>query len=152
MKLSHTKTQGELSVLLCVHYQTILSLAVLYHRNDDFEDTLQNAILGAIKAFHTYDSDRGLIIPYLSSCIKEECNRDNTDFNTPIPKNSLIIEHDNIADYLPDCIDKTEDQLLKYKILGYTRNEISSMMNIPITILNIKIQNLYEKITNANKD
>jgi DNA-directed RNA polymerase specialized sigma24 family protein len=152
MKLSPIKTQQELSALLSTYHNTILSLAVLYHRNDDFEDTLQNAILGAIKAFHTYDSDRGLIIPYLSSCIKEECNKRDNDVITSIPKDSIVVEHDNIADYLPDNIDLSERQLLKYKILGYTRNEISSMMNIPITILNIKIQNLYEKITNANKD
>lgn len=125
-----------------------------YYKYSEFEDILQTAVLGAIKAIQTYDSDRGQLAPYLSSCVKWELDREfqsNPTQSNGIPKNTEVETHDTLSDFLPQlCF--SDRQLLKYKVCGYTRNEISKLMNIPIPLLNIKIHKLYELIKNANKD
>lgn len=155
MTIQHSKTQQELEILLSDYHRLIVSQAIFFIHSADVEDLIQTATVGAIKAFHSYDQNRGPLIPYLISCIKNELKdmlRVENRFNHESDIKDLsyrTVEH--LDDFIPE-LNEQESQILKYKVLGYTRNEISKILDISLPLLNIKIYNLYESIRKANQN
>jgi RNA polymerase sigma factor (sigma-70 family) len=151
---SHSKSSQELEILFDQYNNLIVSQALFFIHSIELDELLQIARLGAIKSFQSYNAELGPLIPYLKVCIRNEILdvlKSETRYNnlklTKIDKTPK----ESIFDYIPE-LTPDEELILKYKLLGLTRNEIVEKMDISLPILNIRIHKLYNKIRESNEN
>lgn len=150
---SHSKTAKELEVLFDKYNSLIVSQALSFSQSLEFDELIQISRLAAIKAFQSYNPELGPLIPYLKICIRNEIlDVLRSEYTYKQIKSEAIIkeEKEHITDYIPD-LHPDEELIVKYKLLGLTRNEIVEKMGISLAILNIKIHKLYTKIRESNE-
>lgn len=152
--ISHSKkSQDELELLFDKYNNLIVAQALFFIKSFEFDDLLQIARLGAIKAFQSYKEELGPMIPYLKSCVIKEILK-SLKLENRYHKISDKTEHnietkESISDYIPDLSDE-DKEILRLKLAGYSRSDISKSMNLSISILNIRIHKLYTKIRESN--
>ena len=131
----NTPKQKELSedALIREHYGLVVSKALCFLDNSNFEDYIQAGLIGLLKAIRTYIEEKSKFSTYASICIRNEMSKLKKKLNRPSLTNKMeefetqfpYNSKEAILDYLPESFPEEYKFIINLRLQGYTNKEIS---------------------------
>ena len=144
--------------LIREHYGLVVSQALSFFNDSNFEDYIQAGLIGLLKAIRTHDEEKAIFSTYAIVCIKnsisklrKKLNRPSLtnkmeEFDTQFPYNSK----DAILDYLPEYLPEEYVFIIKMRLEGYTNKEISDYTSSTKKEISEKIRLIIQVLRDAN--
>ena len=154
-----SETQEELEEkLIHENYGLVVSQALCFLDDNNFEDYIQAGLIGLLKAIRTYDENKAKFSTFASVCIRNAISTLNKKVKKLGSQNLRgVLEHDkiynskeNIEHYLPDFLSEEHKFIIKLKIQGYTNAEIGSFMSCTKKDIKCKIEIIIKLLQEYN--
>jgi RNA polymerase sigma factor (sigma-70 family) len=130
-----TSKQKELTedALIREHYGLVVSQALYFLDDSNFEDYIQAGLIGLLKSIRTYVEEKSKFSTYASICIKNEIHKLKKKLNRLSATNKIeefeiqfrYNTKESILDYLPESFPEEYKFIIKLRLQGYTNKEIS---------------------------
>ena len=135
----NTNTDKELEEeLIHDHYGLVVSQALYFLNDPNFDDYIQVGLIGLLKAIRKHDPEKSKFSTFASICIRNAINnlkekhekKDSiTSEYTQVTEESYDVS-EKISDCLPDSLTEEQVFLIKLKSQNYTNSEIADLMSI----------------------
>ena len=141
------------------HYGLVVSQALYFLDDPNYEDYILACINGLLKAIRKYHKNRSKFSTYASVCIRNEISNLNKKATKHAVKNSRsVTEQDkqyNKQEVLDECIPEflSEENkfIIKLRIQGYTNLEISNFMSCSKAEVKEKIELIIKLLKDYNE-
>tara|TARA_Y100000296_G_scaffold82474_1_gene111664 strand:+ start:302 stop:802 length:501 start_codon:yes stop_codon:yes gene_type:complete len=146
------------------NYGLVVSQALSFlSKTSNIDDYIQAGLIGLLKAIRLHDSDISKFSTFASVCIrneilklkaKENKKRDvKVVFDSNLLAKSASAKYyikESFFDYVPSYLSEEENFILKLKLENNTNSEICDFLGCTKSVLNKKLEVLFEKIREAN--
>ena len=120
------------------HYGLVVSQALYFLNDSNFDDYIQVGLIGLLKAIREHDPERSKFSTFATVCIRNAINnlkeKDEKKDSITFEYAKVVEESYNISEKISDCLPDslTEKQvfLIKLKSQNYTNAEIADLMSI----------------------
>ena len=156
---NQSDTQKELEEkLIHKNYGLVVSQALYFLNDNNFEDYIQAGLIGLLKAIRTYDKDKAKFSTFASVCIKNAISTlnkkakklGNSSFRGVLEQDKIYDNKENIEHYLPDFLSEEHKFIIKLKTQGYTNAEIGSFISCTKNDIKCKIQLIIKLLQEYN--
>ena len=146
---SKAETQKELEErLIRKNYGLVVSQALYFLDDNNFDDYIQAGLIGLLKAIRTYDESKAKFSTFASVCVKNAISTLNKkakklgdpNFRRVLEQDGAYDNKENIEDYLPDFLLEEHKFIIKLKTQGYTNAEIGSFISCTKKDVKCKIE------------
>ena len=139
-KLAKQKTskQKELEEnLIREHYGLVVSQALCFLDDPNFEDYIQAGLIGLLRAIRSYDENKSKFSTFATVCIRNEIQNLNKKSKKHKSKKYRHLNEwdkeynnkDSLSEYLPEFLPEEYRFILSLKVQNYTNGEISNFMS-----------------------
>ena len=120
------------------HYGLVVSHALYFLNDSNFDDYIQVGLIGLLKAIREHDPERSKFSTFATVCIRnaiknlkeKDEKKDSITFEyAKVVEESYNIS-EKISDCLPDSLTEKQVFLIKLKSQNYTNAEIADLMSI----------------------
>jgi len=144
--------------LIREHYGLVISQALCFFNDSNFEDYIQAGLIGLLRAIRTHNKEKAIFSTYASVCIKNSISKlrkklgrinltnKMEEFNLELPYNSK----DAILEYLPESFPEEYKFIVKMRIQGYTNKEISEYTSNTKKEISEKVRRIIQILRDAN--
>ena len=141
------------------NYGLVISQALRFFEDPNFDDYVQAGLIGLLKAIRKYDNSKSQFVKYASVCIKNSISRLQKKIeNHGSKKVRVVIEQDRqystkekIKNLLPESISEDDKFILNCRIEGYTNSEIASFMMSSKNDIKSRIEVIIKTLQYHNK-
>ena len=156
-KKSESKELAEDS-LIREHYGLVVSQALCFLDDSNFEDYIQAGLIGLLKAIRTHDKEKSYFITHESVCVRNSISKLRKKLNRPSLTNKMeefytefpYNTKDAILDYLPESFPEEYKFIVKMRLEGYTNKEISEYISMTKNQVSEKIRLIIQMLREAN--
>ena len=119
------------------HYGLVVSQALYFLNDPNFDDYIQVGLIGLLKAIRKHNPEKSKFSTFATICIRNAINnlkekhdkKDSITFEyAQIAEGSYNIS-EKISDCLPDSLTEEQVFLIKLKSQNYTNSEIADLMS-----------------------
>ena len=145
--------------LIHQNYGLVVSQALCFLNDNNFEDYIQAGLIGLLKAIRTHDKNKAIFSTFASVCIKNAISTMNkkvrkigsSEFRCVLEQDKTYSNKENIEDYLPDLLSEENKFIVKLRIQGYTNAEIGSFTSCTKNDIKCKIELIIKLLQEYNK-
>lgn len=155
-----TFKQKELTeeALIREYYGLVVSQALYFLDDSNFEDYIQAGLIGLLKSIRTYVEEKSTFSTYASICIKNEISKLKKKLNRLSSTNKIeefeiqfrYNTKESILDYLPESFPEEYKFIIKLRLQGYTNKEISEYTLNTKNEVSEKISLIIQMLRDAN--
>tara|TARA_R100000008_G_scaffold86779_2_gene81564 strand:- start:830 stop:1390 length:561 start_codon:yes stop_codon:yes gene_type:complete len=156
----NTLDQKELEEkLVHSHYGLVVSQALYFLDDPNFEDYIQAGLIGLLKAIRNYDKNRSTFSTYAHVCIKNQINKLNKKSIKHAVKNSRNVNEQDkqynkeevLDECIPEFLSEENKFIIKLRIQGYTNSEIASFLSCSKSEVKAKIELIIKLLKDYNE-
>ena len=144
--------------LIRENYGLVVSQALCFFNDCNFEDYVQAGLIGLLKAIRTHDKEKSSFSNYAHVCIKNSMSTLRRKLNRPSLTNKMeefysefpYNSKDTILDYLPESFSEEYKFIVKMRLEGYTNKEISEYLRITKNDVSEKIRLIIQMLREVN--
>lgn len=144
--------------LIHQNYGLVVSQALCFLNDNNFEDYIQAGLIGLLKAIRTHDKNKAIFSTFASICIKnaistmnKKINKiGNSEFRCVLEQDKTSDKKEDIGDYLPDFLSEENKFIVKLRIQGYTNSEIGSFISCSKEDIKCKIELIIKLLQEHN--
>jgi RNA polymerase sigma factor (sigma-70 family) len=144
--------------LIRENYGLVVSQALCFFNDSNFEDYVQAGLIGLLKAIRTHDKEKAIFSTYAIVCIKNSMSKLRKKLNRPSLTNKMeefdaqfpYNSKDAILDYLPESLPEEYIFIIKMRLEGYTNKEISDYTSNTKKEISEKIRLIIQVLRDAN--
>ncbi len=144
--------------LIRENYGLVVSQALCFFNDSNFEDYIQAGLIGLLKAIRTHNEERASFSTYASICVKNSISTLRKKLNRPSLTNKMeefysefpYNSKDTILDYLPESFSEEYKFIVKMRLEGYTNKEISEYLSITKNDVSEKIRLIIQMLREVN--
>ncbi len=141
------------------NYGLVISQALRFFEDPNFDDYVQAGLIGLLKAIRKYDSSKSQFVKYAATCIKNSISSLQKKINNHGSKKvRVVIEQDKqystkerLKNLLPESISDDDRFILNCRIEGYTNSEIASFMMSNKNEIKSRIEIIIKTLQDHNK-
>ena len=124
------------------------------------DDLIQAGLIGLLKAIRTYDEEKSKFSTYANVCVRNHILKLKTKnkkahviFDSSLLAKTQKVKYyikESFFDYVPDSLTQEELFIIKLKLENYTSKEICDFLGCTKSVLNNKLDNIFDRIREAN--
>lgn len=123
--------------LIREHYGLVISQALYFLNDPNFEDYIQAGLIGLLKAIRNYDENKSKFSTFATVCVRNEIQSLNKKSKKHKSKNYRHVREqdrqyntkDSLSDYLPEFLSEEYKFIISLKIENYTNAEIGDFIS-----------------------
>lgn len=141
------------------HYGLVVSQALYFLDDSNFEDYIQAGLIGLLKAIRNYDKNKAEFSAHALICIRNQISKLNKKSKKHAVKNSRnVTEQDTqynkeevLSECIPEFLSEENKFIIKLRIQGYTNSEISDFMSCSKNEVKEKIRLIIKLLKDYNE-
>jgi RNA polymerase sigma factor (sigma-70 family) len=119
------------------HYGLVVSQALYFLNDANFDDYMQVGLIGLLKAIREHDPEKSKFSTFATICIRNAINnlkqkqdkKDSIKFEYAKVKEGFYHISEKISDCLPDFLSEEHKFIIKLKSQNYTNSEIADLIS-----------------------
>ena len=156
-KQNPTKELEEL--LVQENYGLVVSQALCYLNDPNFEDYIQAGLIGLLKAIRHHDEKMSKFSTFASVCVKnsiKNLNKKLTSYSSRksgqvIDKNRSYNNKESLIEYIPELLDEESKFIISLRLQNYTNAEIADLISQSKDYVKSKVRSSVKLLKEFNK-
>tara|TARA_R110002167_G_scaffold67860_3_gene191721 strand:- start:341 stop:823 length:483 start_codon:yes stop_codon:yes gene_type:complete len=140
------------------HYGLVISQALYFFNDPNFDDYIQVGLIGLLKAIREHDPEKSKFSTFAIVCIRNAINnlktkqdkKDSIKFEYAEAKEGFYNIAEKISDCLPDSLSEKQLFLIKLKSQNYTNSEIADLMSLTKAAVTEEIDLIIKSLRETN--